>query len=347
MARTRIALLLACIGSVMQLSATASAQSSAEFFQKTSLRLIVSTSAGGGYDAMGRLVARYMSKYLPGNPTIPVQNMPGAGGVLAVNYLANVATRDGSTFALLDRGVMTARILYGEDSKTQFEPRKLLWLGSVTKEAGVGLFSTRSGLRTLDDAKKREVVFGATGVETDPAMYGRLLNALFGTRFKMIPGYAGETGYDQAMMSGETDGMFASGWSGPNTIKELAAYRAGQVTYFIQMAKQRLAELPNVPTILDLLQTEVDRQIVDVVLSRLVLGTPFLAPPDVPADRLTLLRSAFRSAVSDEDFHKDVERQLNRVDPTYPQEAEKVIDAVFATPADVTQRLREIVKIAR
>src|SRR5262249_3875236 len=160
---------------------------------------------------------------------------------------------DGSTFALLDRGVMTARILYGDSSKTQFDPRKLSWLGSVTKEAGVGLFSTRSGLTTLDDAKKREVVFGATGVETDPAMYGRLLNALFGTRFKMIPGYAGETAYDQAMMSGETDGMFASGWSGPNTIRELAAYRAGQLTYFIQMAKRRLPELPDTPTILDLL----------------------------------------------------------------------------------------------
>ena len=347
MALTRITLLLAGIGAAMQLSAAASAQSSAEFFQKSTLRLIVSTSAGGGYDAMGRLVARYMSKYLPGNPTITVQNMPGAGGVLAVNYLANVAIRDGATFALLDRGVMTARILYGEDSKTQFEPRKLLWLGSVTKEAGVGIFSTRSGLKTLDDAKKREVAFGATGIETDPAMYGRLFNALFGTRFKMIPGYAGETGYDQAMMSGETDGMFASGWSGPNTIKELAAYRAGQITYFVQMARHRLPELPDTPTILDLLQNEADRQIVDVVLSRLVLGTPFLAPPDVPADRLTLLRSAFRSAVADEDFRKDVERQLNHVDPTYPEEAEKVIDAVFATPADVTQRLRAIVKIVR
>ncbi len=347
MVRTTIAFLLAAIGAAMPLSATAHAQPAAEFFQKTTLRLIVSTSAGGGYDAMGRLVARYMSKYLPGNPTIAVQNMPGAGGVLAVNYLANVATRDGSTFALLDRGVMTARILYGDDSKTQFEPRKLRWLGSVTKEAGVGIFTTRSGLRTLDDAKKREVVFGVSGIETDPAMYGRLLNALFGTRFKMIPGYSGETGYDQAMMSGETDGMFASGWSGPNTIKELEAYRAGQLVYFVQMAKQRVAELPNVPTVLDLLHNEEDRLIVDVVLSRLVLGTPFLAPPDVPADRLALLRSAFRAAVSDQDFHKDVERQLNRVDPTYPEEAEKVIDAVYATPADVTQRLRDIVKIAR
>jgi tripartite-type tricarboxylate transporter receptor subunit TctC len=342
----RTALPLVAIAAAITLS-PAKAQPAAEFFQKSALRLIVSTAAGGGYDSMGRLVARYMSKYLPGNPVITVQNMPGAGGVLAVNYLANVAPRDGSTIALLDRGVMTAKILYGDSSKTQFDPRKLLWLGSVTKEAGVGLYSTRSGLKALDDARKREVVFGATGVETDPAMYGRLLNALFGTRFKMIPGYAGETAYDQAMMSGETDGMFASGWSGPNTIKELAAYRAGEITYFIQMTKRRLPELPNTPTIFDLLQNEEDRQIVDVVLSRLVLGTPFLAPPDVPAERLSLLRSAFRSTVADQDFRLDVERQLNHVNPTYPEEAEKVIDAVFATPADVTQRLREIVKFTR
>jgi len=340
---TRIALLLAGMLAAIQLS-PANAQPAAQYFQRNPLRLIVSTAAGGGYDSMGRLLARYMSKYLPGSPVIAVQNMPGAGGVLAVNYLANLAPRDGSTFALLDRGVMTARILYGDSSKTQFDPRKLLWLGSVTKEAGVGLFSARSGLKTLGDAKTREVVFGSTGVETDPAMYGRLVNALFGTRFKMIPGYSGETAYEQAMMTGETDGMFASGWSGPNTIKELAAYRAGQLTYFIQMTKQRLPELPDTPTILDLLQNQEDRQIVDVVLSRLVLGTPFLAPPDVPADRIALLRSAFRSTVADEGFRQDAERQLNHVDPTYPQEAEKLIDAVFATPAAVQRRLREIVK---
>jgi len=346
MAQMRVVLLLAGVVATMQTCA-ADAQSSAEFFQKSAVRLIVSTAPGGGYDTMGRLVAHYMSKYLPGNPVISVQNMPGAGGVLAVNYLANVATADGSTFALVDRGVVTARILYGDGSRTQFDPRRLLWLGSITKEAGVGLFSTRSGLKTLDDAKNREVVFGASGVETDPAMYGRLCNALFGTRFKMIPGYSGETAYDQAMMNGETDGMFASGWSGPNTIKELAAYRAGQVTYFIQMTKQRLPELPNTPTIFDLLSNEEDRQIADVILSRLVLGTPFVAPPGVPTDRLALLRSAFRSTTLDQDFREDAKRQLNRVDPIYPEEAESIVNAVFATPPEVIQRLQQIVKISR
>ena len=323
------------------------AQSAADFFQRSSLHLIVSASAGGGYDTMARLVARSMSQHLPGNPAITVQNMPGAGGVIAVNHLANVAPRDGSTFALVDRGVLTARILYGDDSKTQFDSRTFAWLGSVTKEAGVGLFSTRSGFKTLEDAKKGEPAFGVTGLETDPAMYARLLNSLLGTRFKVIPGYAGETEFFQAVEQGETDGMFASGWSGPNTVKELEAYRSGRAVYFIQMARQRLPELPDTPTILELLSSEQDRQMVDVLLSRLTLGTPFIAPPEVPAERLAILRAAFRATVEDADFKREVERQYNHVNPTFPAEAEKLIAGVFALPPSITDRLREIVKIAR
>jgi tripartite-type tricarboxylate transporter receptor subunit TctC len=323
------------------------AQTAAEFFQHASLRLIVSASAGGGYDTMARLVARAMGPHLPGNPAITVQNMPGAGGVIAVNHLANVAPRDGSTFALVDRGVLTARILYGEDSKTQFDSRSFSWLGSVTKEAGVGLFATRSGFKTLEDAKKGEPAFGATGLETDPAMYARLLNSLLGTRFKVIPGYAGETEFFQAVEQGETDGMFASGWSGPNTVKELQAYHDGRVTYFIQMSRQRLAELPDTPTILELLSSEADRQMVEVLLSRLTLGTPFIAPPGVPPDRLAILRAAFRATVEDPEFNREVERQYNHVNATFPAEAEKLIAEVYALPQSVTDRLREIVKIAR
>lgn len=323
------------------------AETADEFFRHATLRLIVSSSPGGGYDTMARLVARYMSQHLVGNPSIAVQNMPGAGGVIAVNYLANVAPKNGSVFALVDRGVMTAKILYGDDSKTQFDSRKLAWLGSVTKEAGVGLFSTRSGLKSLDDAKKRESVIGATGLETDPAMYARLFNSLLGTKFKVIPGYAGETEFYQAMEQGETDGMFASGWSGPNTVKELEGYHAGRLTYFVQMAKQRLPELPDTPTVLDVVTKQEDRQIIEILLSRLSLGTPFVAPPEVAADRLAVLRGAFRATVADGDFQRDVERQYNHVNPTFPEEAEQQIATVFAMPESVTQRLREIVKIAR
>src|SRR6185437_8876983 len=142
---------------------------------------------------------------------------------------------------------LTARILYGEDSKTQFDSRSFSWLGSVTKEAGVGLFATRSGFKTLEDAKKGEPAFGVTGLETDPAMYARLLNSLLGTRFKVIPGYAGETEFYQAVEQGEADGMVASGWSIPNTVKELAADREGKVVHFIKMARQRLTELLGTP----------------------------------------------------------------------------------------------------
>src|SRR5262249_33010699 len=202
----------------MMLGATtpATAQPAEEFFRnKRELIFITSYNVGGGYDSYSRLLARYLTKYLPGNPRFVVQNMLGGGGIRAASFLYNVAPKDGSVIALIDRGLPTAPLIYGEKSQARFEAVKFSWVGSLMRETGMGVLAERSRVKTIEDAKVHPIHFGATGPETDPAMYARLVNELAGTKIRVINGYKGQPEQFQAIERGELDGTFMSGWSGP------------------------------------------------------------------------------------------------------------------------------------
>ena len=235
------------------LAGTAQAQPAEEFFRsKKELNLITSSSAGGGYDQYSRLVARHMSKYLPGNPNIIVQNMVGGGGIRAANYIYNVAPKDGTVFCLIDRGMPTAPLLYGEKSQARFDAVKFSWIGSIMRETGMGVLSGRSVVKTIEDAKKHEIFFGTTGPETDPAMFVRLVNELLGTRIKAIHGYKGQPDEFQAAEKGELDGLFMSGWSGPGRAYVRDQMSRGQMRLLVQMAAEKDPQHQDTPTILDL-----------------------------------------------------------------------------------------------
>jgi tripartite-type tricarboxylate transporter receptor subunit TctC len=168
------------------------AQSAEEFFRsKRELTFVTSSAVGGGYDSYSRLVAHHMSRYLPGNPVIVVQNMLGGGGIRATNYLYNTAPRDATVFGLIDRGMPTAPLLYADKSQAPFDAVRLSFLGSIMRETGMGVMSARSKVKSIEDAKLYPMFFGATGPETDPAMYARLVNDLLHTRIKVINGYKG------------------------------------------------------------------------------------------------------------------------------------------------------------
>ena len=160
---------LAAIITAAWLISAAQAQSAEEFFRgKKELNLITSSAVGGGYDSYSRLIAHYMSRYLPGNPTIVVQSMLGGGGIRATNYIYNVAPRDGTVFALVDRGMPTAPLLYADKSQARFDAVRFGWIGSIMRETGMGVLSARSAVASIDDAKTHPIFFGATGPETDP-----------------------------------------------------------------------------------------------------------------------------------------------------------------------------------
>jgi len=326
---------------------SAGAQTAEEFYLgKRELTLITSSAAGGGYDQYSRMLARHMARHLPGNPTIVVQNMIGGGGIRSANFLYNVAPKDGTVFGLIDRGMPTAPLLYGDKSQARFDAVKFSWIGSIMRETGMGVLAARSVVKSIEDAKRHEIFFGSTGPETDPAMFVRLVNELLRTRIKVIHGYKGQPEEFQAVEKGEIDGLFMSGWSGPGRAYVRDRMGRGELRLLVQMAPERDPLHQETPTILELVGSPDDRRIVQLVLDRMTLGRPLFAPPGIAADRLSLLRRAFRQAIEDPELKADAEKQRLALDPTWGEEAERVIKALYATPAGVVERARKIVAVA-
>jgi tripartite-type tricarboxylate transporter receptor subunit TctC len=344
----RIALAL-CAGLAFTapLAQPAGAQSAEEFFlSKRELFFITSSAVGGGYDSYSRLLSRHMSKYLPGNPRFVVQNMLGGGGVRATNFIYNVAPKDGSTIALVDRGMPTAPLLFGERSQTKFEAEKFTWIGSLMRETGMGVIATRSKAKDIEDAKIHEIFFGATGPETDPAMYARLVNELLGTKIKVINGYKGQPDEFQAVERGELDGLFMSGWSGPGRAYVRDRIPRGELRLLIQMSRTRDPEHNDTPTLIELVKAPIDRQIVEFQLERVEVGRPVVGPPGIPADRVAMLRTAFDKAVADPEFRKEAELLKLAIDPMSGADAAGVIGRLYRTPPAVLDRIRKVVQAA-
>jgi tripartite-type tricarboxylate transporter receptor subunit TctC len=333
---------------ICALPGVAAGQTAEAFYaSKPQMKMIISSSAGGGYDFFGRTVARHLPNHLPGNPQILAQNMPGAGGMVATNFLYNIAPKDGTTIGIIDRGIPTAEILYGKDSKSLFDATKFNWIGSLAKEIGVGLISTRSSAKSLEDMRSREVLLATNGLETDSAMYARLLNATVGTKFRAIAGYPGQVEYYMSMIRGETEGLFMSGWSGPNRLTALRDQKEGAIRYFVQMSSKRHPDFGDTPTIFELVKDETNRRLIEILMSRLELGRPILAPPGIAADRVRMLRAAFDKMVADEAMIAEVTKAGNTLEPVSGEQAQEMIARLFALPADVKAKLQSIVRIPK
>jgi tripartite-type tricarboxylate transporter receptor subunit TctC len=336
-----------CVAALSAAPSLAEPQRPEDFYRtKKEFYLITSSAVGGGYDQYSRLVARHMPKFLPGNPSIIVQNMIGGGGIRAANYIFNAAARDGTVFCLIDRGMPTAPLIYGEASKAQFNPLEFSWIGSLMTETGMGVIGARSVVKTIEDAKHHEIFFGTNGPETDPAMFVRLVNDLLGTKIKAVHGYKGQPDEFLSVGKGEIDGLFMSGWSGPGRAYVRERLARGEMRLLVQMAPRRDPLHADTPAILDLVSAPEDRQIVELVLNRMILGRPFIAPPGVPAARLALLREAFRRTTEDAEFRIDAEKQKLALNPTSGEAAEAIIRDIYRTPPRVVERTRKIAGLA-
>jgi tripartite-type tricarboxylate transporter receptor subunit TctC len=334
----------ALAGLLLLVPGATAAQTPEQFWRGKSVTLIAPTAPGGGYDAYTRLLGRHIGKHIPGNPSIVVQNMPGAGGMVAANHVYNIAAKDGSVFALFDRGMPTAPLLYGEESKAKFDGTKLTWLGSMAKESGMGVVATRSPAHTVEEMKKTEVFFGATGPETDNAAYARMFNELLGTKIKVLTGYKNQPAIFLGVESGELHGLFITGYSGSAQRHVEDQIARGQMKLFVQMAVEKNPKLPDVPGVLDLVTRQEDRQAIELLLSRLTLGRPVVAPPDVPADRAAALRRAFEAALKDPELLAEADKQGLTIEPTFAEEAEAIIRRLYALPPQLIARAREIIK---
>jgi tripartite-type tricarboxylate transporter receptor subunit TctC len=318
----------------------AQAQSIADFYKGKNVSIVVSTSTGGGYDAMARVISRHIGKHIPGNPTVLVRNMPGAGGITAVNWLFNAAEKDGTILGLVQNGT-PLEPLFGT-KEARYDAPKFNWLGTPSFEVSMVLLWHTVPVNSLDDLKTKETNMGASGANSTPAFYTRLLNATLGTRMKLINGYPGQNDAFLAMERGELDGypsVFYSALSStrPNWLRDK------QAKAIVQYGPERLKELPDVPFVADLLTNEDDKLLMQAASAPQALGRPLVMPPNVPAERVTAMRKALADTFTDAEFQAEAEKAGLIVNaPKTGEQLQEVIAKAYATPSRVVERLQKL-----
>lgn len=307
------------------------------FFAGREVRIIVGTGTGGGYDTYGRLVARFLGSHIPGKPTFVVQSMPGASGIKAVNYLYSVAPKDGSVFAIFNNSMPVYQAI-GQPG-VQFKCEELSWLAAMSKLVNVVAVWHTAGTQTIEDAKKKEIIIGATGASGTMAGYPALLNNTVGTKFKIVTGYEGGNQINLALERGEIQGRGTLSWSSVQSLKP-DWYAEKKIIPLVQVGPKKEADLPHVPLLTELAQDDVQRQMFQFVSAPTSLERPFAGPPNIPVERLSLLRRGFEAMAKDRAFLDAAKKQDIEIDLTPGEEVQKVVAAIVATPPDIIEKTR-------
>ncbi len=308
----------------------------AAFFKGKTLRLLVGVGVGSGYDINARLLARHMAAHVPGEPTIIVQNQPGAGSLAMTNALYNSGPFDGTAIGASFNGMPTTPLL--QPGGARFDPVKINWLGSTNRETQAMYVWHAAPAQVLEDAKAREIVIGAQAPGSTQFDYPILANSLFGFKFKVVTGYESTPKIHLAMESGEVHGTIAN-WS---TLKALNPgwVPEKKIRILAQWALKKNAELGDVPLFLDLATTDAKRAALKLMLARLEYGRPFFLPPNVPAARVSALRQAFDATMRDPAYLAEADKLKIDVDPLSGGEVAALIEQVSRTPADTVARVR-------
>ena len=318
----------------------AQAQSVADFYRGKTMTLTVGYSTGGGYDTYARILARHMAKHIPGNPTIVVQNAPGAGSMRAANTIYNVAPKDGSAFGMFGRGIALEPLI--GTSPAQFEATKFTWLGSGTEEVSVVVIRAEAGIKTWADMLSKPFTVGGEGTGSDPDVYALLLKNVFGAKLKLVSGYPGTTEMALAVERGEVDGRASWSWSSLKSLKP-DWIAQGKIVMPVQLNLAKSPDLPDVPLIGDFATTERQRQILKLVVSRQTMGRPFMAPPGVPPDRAAALRAAFDATMQDPEFQAEAKARGQEVNPVSGAAIDRLLAELYATPKDVVEETKQAI----
>jgi len=335
---------IAAIAATLMQTGSAEAQAPAEdFFKGQTISLVVGYRPGGGYDQSARILARHFGRHIPGNPTIVVRNMPGAGTVIAANYVNNTAPKDGTVIGLYADLMTIAPLL--KTKGIQFDPRKFNWLGSMAaRGTPVVIVRTDAPATTFEEARKTALLIGASGPDATSA-YAYLANDALGTKFRVLAGYSGGTAEIMlAIERGEVHGRASHDWY---TLKSAQAdwLERKFVTVMIQMSLKPNPELPNVPTALELATTEADRQVIELVLGTSQFFRAFSLAEGVPQDRIEVLRTAFEKTAKDPAFEKEWKGGFPAgVTFSSHKDIEAFMDRVYAFPASVVERARKFTR---
>ena len=331
-----LALFIACA------AGTAHADEIADFYRNRQLDIVVGTGPGGGYDANARLLARHLGRHVPGNPTVVVNNMPGGGGIVAANWLYNVAPKTGAVIGTFSNAMLT-QPLFGADS-VRFETTKFAWIGSLSREDGVCIASRASGVKTFEDFRRRNAVVGTTAPGTTTHLFPTLLNKLFDTPMRFVTGYADGSSIVLALQRGEVEAICQT-WSSLK-IAHPELIPQGVATPVISIGLGANPELSGLAAITDLARNDEQRDILKIILAPTVAGRPFAAPPGAPAERVSALRAAFAATLEDRAFLEDARRLRVEVSSTTGAEMESLLTAIFAASPQLIERVRALLGVS-
>ena len=327
------ALSLAAIGS-------AHAQSSvADFYRGKTIDLIIGYSPGGSYDLYARLVGRFLGDYIPGKPRVVPRNMPGAGSRAAASWIYNIGPKDGTVIGTGDQSLAVEQAM--GDKGITIDVSKFQYIGNPAIDNNTTAAWHTSGIKTIEDAKTRDVPTGATGGSTS-SQYPKAMNALIGTRFKIITGYPGGNEINLALEKGEVAVRGSNAW-GAWKATRADWLRDKKINILVQIGLHKAPDLPDVPLMMDLATNENDRAVMKLLSASVEVGRPLFVAPGVPAERVKALRDAFNTMVKDPVFIETAKREGFDINPSTGEEMQKVVQDIIATPKEITARLQQII----
>jgi tripartite-type tricarboxylate transporter receptor subunit TctC len=321
---------------------TAAQDDVAAFYRGKQVRLVVGTAPGGAYDLFARIVARHMAAHIPGQPTLVVQNLPAAGGLVMTNQLYAVGPKDGTVIGVPINGIPTLPLI--QPAGVQFDANKLIWIGSTNREPYVAFVWHSAPVQRLDELKTKELVVGSTTPGTTMSDFPLVVNDVLGLKFRVVRGYEGTPQINHAIERGEIQGQGGIGWAAvkaqvPHWIAEK------KIRVIAQYGLKRHAELPDVPSMLELATREADRQALIMLVGRTEYGRPYFLPPDVPAARVQALRRAFDATMKTPAFVADVAKLQTDVDPMTGEEVQALVAQLSRTPAEIVARIRAALEV--
>lgn len=328
------------IGAVAAGLVLATGPAPAQEFQAKQVTIVIGYPPGGGYDTYGRVFARHYGKHLPGKPNTVAQNMPGAGSLVAANYIYSVAPSDGSAIGLIASSTALEPLLGNAQAK--FDLAKIVWVGNITKDTAACGAWKHSGVKTFEDAAKKELRFGASGPAAITAQHPYFMKNVLGAPFKVIMGFQGTNDINLAMQRGEMDatcGMYVSSARGP--YKQFIDN--GDLTIFIQFGQDKEPFFGNATHLYSVLKTEEDKLIADFVFGQTTLSRPLMAHPNTPPSIVATMRKAFDATVKDAEFLEDAKKAQLEIDPMNGDAVAKMFAQFAKTPPAVIEKSKKAV----
>jgi tripartite-type tricarboxylate transporter receptor subunit TctC len=318
---------------------TALAQGGDALVGKT-VQMIIGFGPGGGYDLWGRTVARHIGKHLPGKPNVVAQNMPGAGSYVAASHIYNVAPKDGTVMGIIARDAALGPLSGAPGAR--FDATRLSWIGSPTKETNVCIAFHTAPVKAVQDLFEKQLILGDTGPGTGTRSYPKVLNELLGMKFKLVGGFPSSADVFLAMERGEVEGICESLDSVKNRRPDWIPNKT--VAVLFQGGAEPNPELKGVPFILDLARSEEHKQAIEYLYAGQGIGRPFVAPPDLPAERLRMLRDAFNATMKDPEFIAEVHARKFELEPEDGEHLATLIRKIYATPKPIIDRIGSLIK---